>query len=183
MLKIRLARVGKSNTPIFRLVVAEKSRAVKRENLEILGVYNPTLSSDKFQVNKERVNYWLGKGAQPSLTVNNLLCDFAVLPKNKKVKITFGKAQKKKDIKAEKEKKPAVTETEAFTEDVKIEAKEEKPQDIQEEVIEDQSANNQLEIEKPAAEMKETPIEEKKPAKEESSKEENQPASDKVKEE
>ena len=105
MLKIRLARVGKSNTPIFRLVVAEKSRAVKRENLEILGLYNPTDPNSKFKANKERVYYWLSKGARPSLTVNNLLCDFDILAKNKKVRITYGKSKKKRDLKAEKEKK------------------------------------------------------------------------------
>jgi len=106
MLKIRLARVGKSSTPIFRLVVAEKSRAVKRENLEILGVFTPTSKNNRFQVKKERVLYWISKGAQPSLTANNLLCDFDVLPKSKKIKITFGKSQKKKEVRAEKEKQP-----------------------------------------------------------------------------
>jgi len=108
MLKIRLARVGKRNSPIFRLVVAEKARAVKRENLEILGIYNPTLSSDKFQINKDRVEFWISRGAEPSVTANNLLCDFGVLPKNKKIKITFGRPKKKKEQKAAKEKAPAV---------------------------------------------------------------------------
>lgn len=106
MLKIRLTRVGKRNSPVFRLVVAEKARAVKRQNIEILGLYNPGTADNKFQANKERVLFWISKGAQPSDTANNLLCDFGVLPKNQKIKKTFGKAQKKKDIKAEKDKKP-----------------------------------------------------------------------------
>jgi small subunit ribosomal protein S16 len=101
MLKIRLTRVGKSNNPIYRLVVAEKSRAVKRENLEILGLYNPTNKDDKFQVKQDRIMYWISKGAQPSDTVRNLLCDFGVLPKDQKVKTVHGKSQKKKAAKAE----------------------------------------------------------------------------------
>ena len=121
MLKIRLARVGKSNSPFFRLVVAEKSRAVKRQNLEILGLYNPISKDNKFQVNKERVLYWIHKGAQPSPTANNLLCDFDVLPKNKKVKNTFAKPEKKKEIKAKEGKKSAVAaeEVEVPTESTK----------------------------------------------------------------
>lgn len=99
MLKIRLSRVGKRNSPIYRLVVAEKSRAVKREYIEILGLYKPTQEEDKFQCKKDRIEFWLSKGAQPSETVNNLLCDFGVLPKSEKLKIVYGKKQKKKDIK------------------------------------------------------------------------------------
>lgn len=108
MLKIRLSRVGKSHTPIYRLVVAEKSRAVKRENLEILGLYNPTNKEDKFQVKKDRVLYWIGLGAQPSDTARNLLCDFDVLPKKDKIKVVHGKATKKKADKEAAGKKPEV---------------------------------------------------------------------------
>ncbi|MCX6810995.1 MAG: 30S ribosomal protein S16 [Candidatus Berkelbacteria bacterium] len=101
MLKIRLSRVGKSHTPIYRLVVAEKSRAVKRENIEILGLYNPANKEDRFQVKKDRVLYWIGMGAQPSDTARNLLCDFDVLPKKDKIKVVHGKATKKKAAKVE----------------------------------------------------------------------------------
>lgn len=99
MLKIRLSRVGKKNSPIFRLVVAEKSRAVKREYIEILGLYKPTEKENKFQCKKDRVEFWIGQGAQPSETVNNLLCDFGVFAKDKKIKIVHGKKLKKKDAK------------------------------------------------------------------------------------
>lgn len=108
MLKIRLSRVGKSHTPIYRLVVAEKSRAVKRENIEILGLYNPSNKEDKFQVKKDRVLHWMSLGAQPSDTARNLLCDFDVLPKKSKVKIVHGKATKKKADKEAAGKKPEV---------------------------------------------------------------------------
>jgi len=87
-------------------VVAEKTRAVKRENLEILGLYNPTKPDNKFSANKERVLFWISKGAQPSETVNNLLCDFDILPKKDKLNIVHGRATKKKAAKEEAGKKP-----------------------------------------------------------------------------
>lgn len=105
MLKIRLTRVGKSHTPIYRLVVAEKTRAVKRESLEILGLYNPTNKDNKFQVKKDRVLYWMSLGAQPSDTVRNLLCDFDILPKKDKIKIVHGKKAKKKAVAEDKTEK------------------------------------------------------------------------------
>jgi small subunit ribosomal protein S16 len=101
MLKIRLSRVGKKNSPIFRLVVAEKSRAVKREYIEILGLYKPTEKENKFQCKKDRIEFWMKQGAQPSETVNNLLCDFGVLAEDQKVNIVYGKKLKKKDLKKE----------------------------------------------------------------------------------
>lgn len=137
MLKIRLARVGKRNSPIFRLVVAEKARAVKRQNIEILGLYNPGNKDNKFQVNKERVLFWIGKGAQPSATVNNLLCDFEVLPKNKKVKTIFGKPQKKKDLKAEKEKTPTTPKVEVPAGEVAEVESEDKTEKTVEQLTED----------------------------------------------
>lgn len=163
MLKIRLARVGKRNSPIFRLVVAEKARAVKRQNIEILGLYNPGTKDNKFQVNKERVLFWIGKGAQPSPTVNNLLCDFAVLPKSKKVKIIFARAEKKKEIKKEKEKKPtapAVKEDEEDKEDKEDKTAEETSEEpkVSEEVAESEVAEEES---RPEADQPEAGSEEK----------------------
>ncbi len=116
MLKIRLTRIGKSHSPIYRLVVAEKSRGVKREYIEILGVYDPCNKENKFSAKKERVNFWLGLGAQPSTTANNLLCDYDILPKNKKVKIVFAKSEKKKKTKesATIEEKKSVDQSESI---------------------------------------------------------------------
>lgn len=131
MLKIRLSRVGKKNSPIFRLVVAEKSRAVKREFIEILGLYKPIEKENKFQCKKDRVDFWIGQGAQPSETVNNLLCDFGVLSKDKKIKTVHGKKIKKKDAKKDS------TESEIKTVENQVTDHEEiKNEDDQEKVIE-----------------------------------------------
>lgn len=72
MLVIRLSRTGKTNEPKFRLVVAEKARAVKREFIEILGHYIPT-TKKTFVFNKERIEKWISQGAHPSDSVASLL--------------------------------------------------------------------------------------------------------------
>lgn len=72
MLRIRLLRVGKKNSPSFRLVVTPRRTAAKTGKfLEILGFYNPLQHTKDFK--KERIQYWLSMGAQPSDTVHNLL--------------------------------------------------------------------------------------------------------------
>lgn len=153
MLKIRLSRVGKSHTPIFRLVVAEKSRAVKRENLEILGLYNPTNKEDRFQVKKDRVLYWISKGAEPSDTARNLLCDFDVLPKKDKANIVYGKAKKKK---ADKEETPKAPVAENSTESTETAAEDTAENTVAEEPVADETP---AEVEASASEVEETPAE------------------------
>jgi small subunit ribosomal protein S16 len=113
MLKIRLTRVGKKNSPAFRVVVADRRKAVKREFIEILGHYNPISKPKQIVIDKERSLHWIKLGAQPSDTVNNLMCDLGILPKNKKINKVYAK---KKEETAEKteEQKP---ETEAPTEE------------------------------------------------------------------
>ncbi len=71
MLVIRLTRIGKKNQPCYRVVLADKRRAVKGKFIEILGNYNPRLKTKAFKA--ERIKYWLEHGAQASPTVHNLL--------------------------------------------------------------------------------------------------------------
>ncbi len=96
MLRIRLARTGKKNKAQFRLVVAEKARAANKKFIEILGHYNPHSKEKVFK--KERVQYWISKGAQPSPTVHNFLIDLKIIEGKK---VISWKPKKK----AEEEKK------------------------------------------------------------------------------
>ncbi|MCC6643889.1 30S ribosomal protein S16 [Candidatus Peregrinibacteria bacterium] len=73
MLVIRLTRTGKPAQESFRIVVAEQAKAVKRQYVELLGHYHPATKDKAFTVNKDRVLYWISKGAQPSETVASLL--------------------------------------------------------------------------------------------------------------
>lgn len=68
MLVIRLTRIGKTNEPAYRIVVAEKANAVKGSHMEVLGFYNPS-ENKKLEVKKDRFEYWVSQGAQPSDTM------------------------------------------------------------------------------------------------------------------
>ena len=73
MLMIRLARIGKKKHPFYRVVVTEKTRPRNGRFVEIVGTYDPQKSPAVVQLDAERVQYWLAKGAQPSDTVRSLL--------------------------------------------------------------------------------------------------------------
>lgn len=73
MLAIRLRRAGSKKRPFFRIVVADSRAARDSSFVEILGHYNPRTKPAIVHVDKERVDYWLGKGAQASDTVRTLM--------------------------------------------------------------------------------------------------------------
>lgn len=73
VLVIRLTRTGKTSQESFRMVVAEQSKAVKRQYVELVGHYAPTVKPKVLKFDKDRVLYWISKGAKPSETVASLL--------------------------------------------------------------------------------------------------------------
>jgi small subunit ribosomal protein S16 len=73
VLTIRLARIGKKKHPFYRVIVTEKARPRNGRFVEIVGTYDPQKKPAVVQLNSERVQYWLGKGAQPSDTVRSLI--------------------------------------------------------------------------------------------------------------
>ena len=77
MLAIKLARRGKKNQPFFRLIVQEKSKDPFGAFLENLGHWDPRAKKGEFH--KERIVYWISKGAQPTPSVNNLLINQGVI--------------------------------------------------------------------------------------------------------
>jgi len=106
MLTIRLTRVGKKNSPAYRVVIADKRRAVKGKFIEIVGNYNPTTKPKTIVINKDRALFWIDRGAQPSDTVRNLMCDLSILDKKEKMQKVFGKKFTKKAIKEGADKAP-----------------------------------------------------------------------------
>jgi len=70
---IRLARVGARKQPHYRIVVIEKERARNGRPVEVVGTYNPRTDPASVEVRRERVDYWVSKGAQVSDTVTRLL--------------------------------------------------------------------------------------------------------------
>lgn len=73
MLRIRLTRTGKTKQESFRIVVAEHTNSVKGKYTELLGHYKPATQPKQFDIKKDRVEYWISKGAKPSDSVATLL--------------------------------------------------------------------------------------------------------------
>ena len=73
MLVIRLRRMGSAKKPFFRVVVTEGRTARESSFVENVGTYNPRSKPADVQINKERVQHWLSKGARPSDSVRTLL--------------------------------------------------------------------------------------------------------------
>jgi small subunit ribosomal protein S16 len=73
MLKIKLARFGKSNQPHYRIVVIEGKSKRDGEYVENLGHYAPTETPKTLQINVESYMAWVKKGAQPTETVSSLV--------------------------------------------------------------------------------------------------------------
>jgi small subunit ribosomal protein S16 len=75
MVTIRLARGGANKRPYYRIIVADRRRALNGNNIERIGFYNPLASAkeQKVHVDMARVEYWLSKGAKPTERVAQLL--------------------------------------------------------------------------------------------------------------
>ena len=73
MLSIRMTRMGSKKKPYFRLVVTEGRSALQSSFVENLGTYNPRTKPATVEINRERMTYWLTKGAKPSDSVRTLL--------------------------------------------------------------------------------------------------------------
>ncbi|KAK2074986.1 hypothetical protein P8C59_009151 [Phyllachora maydis] len=95
VVKIRLARFGRTNAPFYNIVVAHARTARNSRPLEVIGTYDPVPRKDTYQragkLHKDvkldvlRARYWVGVGAQPTDTVRRLLSYVGIMePKYKK---------------------------------------------------------------------------------------------------
>jgi small subunit ribosomal protein S16 len=73
MVRIRLRRVGRKKSPIYRIVVADSQSPRDGRFIEIIGQYSPRQGDTALDLKTDRANYWLNSGAQPSDTVRSLL--------------------------------------------------------------------------------------------------------------
>jgi len=71
--KLRLQRRGKPKRPFYRVVAIDQRAKRDGEPIEILGQYDPIATENKFNVNMDRINYWLETGAKASETVAVLI--------------------------------------------------------------------------------------------------------------
>jgi len=70
---MKLKRLGKVHAPQYRIVVADARTARNGRAIEELGIYQPMDNPSVIRVNSERVQYWLGVGAQPTDAVAAIL--------------------------------------------------------------------------------------------------------------
>ncbi|KAL2886073.1 ribosomal protein S16 [Ceratocystis lukuohia] len=99
VVKIRLARFGRRNQPVYNIVVAQARTARNSRPLEVIGTYDPIPRADPYaaaaaatqgapppklhkdiQLDLTRARYWLGVGAQPSEPAWRLLAMVGLLP-------------------------------------------------------------------------------------------------------
>jgi small subunit ribosomal protein S16 len=103
--KIRLARAGAKKAPFYRVVAADSRAPRDGRFIEILGRYNPRTDPSTIELNVEKIDAWIAKGAVPSDTVARLLA----IAKNPEVKAPEkgSSLSKKAQAKAEAEAKAA----------------------------------------------------------------------------
>jgi len=73
VLMIRLSRTGARKQPQYRVVVIEKERARNGRPVEVVGTYNPRTSPASIELKRERIAYWVSKGAQMSDRVSKIV--------------------------------------------------------------------------------------------------------------
>jgi small subunit ribosomal protein S16 len=96
MLTIRLSRVGKTRSPIYRIVVMPKQRDPWAKSVEILGHYNPSRTPHELVLKAERIKYWISQGAEVSDTLWNLFLDEKLVEGKKRSKSHISKTRKTK---------------------------------------------------------------------------------------
>ena len=75
MVRIRLKRMGRKHRPSYRVTAVDSRRSRDGSTIEELGYYDPGNKNPdlRCRLEIERIDYWLGKGAQPSETVVHLI--------------------------------------------------------------------------------------------------------------
>ena len=79
MLKIRLKRVGRNKDPYYRIVVMESAQPRNGKTNDEIGIYNPRIN--QFEVDKEKAEAWLKKGAQPTDTIAQYFVKAGIMKK------------------------------------------------------------------------------------------------------
>ena len=77
MVKIRLARGGAKKQPFYHIVVTDSRNKRDGRNIERLGFFNPVAKGgeQRLNVNTDRVDHWVGQGAQVSERVSHLVAE------------------------------------------------------------------------------------------------------------
>lgn len=124
MLVIRLSRRGRKKRPVYRIVLQERDWAPTSKAIENLGHMDPHTDPATVVLKEERIQYWLGQGAQATNTVHNLLVNAGIIKADKKRSV-FGQKEVSEEeaaAAAEAEKTAQAPAEEAPAEEAKEEA-------------------------------------------------------------
>ena len=116
MLTIRLARSGAKKRPFYHVSVADSRMPRDGRFVERVGYYNPIASGQevRLQLDLERIDYWIGQGAQPSDRVLNLLKQNKETPEQTEKRLAVKEIKRQKKLaKKLAEKEPAQEEAPA----------------------------------------------------------------------
>lgn len=81
MVKLRLQRFGAHKAPKYRIVAADSRSPRDGKFLEVVGTYNPLTQPATVTLKEEKIQAWLATGAQPTITVKNILIANNVIKK------------------------------------------------------------------------------------------------------
>ena len=71
--RVRLTRVGSKKNPIWRVVVADQRSPRDGRSIETLGHYNPQTEPSTIVIDRDRLDYWIERGARPTDTIRKLM--------------------------------------------------------------------------------------------------------------
>ena len=180
MLTIRLARSGAKKRPFYHISVADSRMPRDGRFVERVGYYNPIASGQevRLEVDVERIDYWISKGAQPSDRVLNLLKQNKETPEQTEKRLADKEAKRVKKLArkvaakeaeaapAEETSEEAPAEDAAPAEEVQEAAPEEAPA-AEEAAEEEAPAEEEAKAEEEAPANEASPEEEEAPAEEE----------------
>ena len=115
-MKIRLARGGSKKRPFYRIVAADSRMPRDGRYIEKLGTYNPLLpkdSEERVKMNMERIQYWIGQGAQPTDRISRMLEAAGVIEKKERANLKKGEPGKKAKERGEEKAAKAAAAAEA----------------------------------------------------------------------
>ena len=118
-MKIRLARGGSKKRPHYAIVATDSRMPRDGRFIEKLGTYNPLLAKDderRVSLDMERVQYWLGQGAQPTDRVARFLETAGIVAKKERANLKKGEPGKKAKERAEEKAAKAAEAAEAAAE-------------------------------------------------------------------
>ena len=123
-MKIRLARGGSKKRPHYSIVASDSRMPRDGRFIERLGTYNPLLpkdSEDRVKMNMERIEYWLGHGAQPTDRIARMLEAAGKLEKKERSNPNKGEPGEKAKARVEEKAAKAAAPAEEVVEDAPAE--------------------------------------------------------------